>query len=151
MFLAKNKKALFDHEIIEKLTAGVVLRGYEVKAIKEGKVSFDGSYIDVRGGEAFVVNLYIGRYSRQSQKIDDMECRRPRKLLLGKHEVRFVASNVGQKGKTAVPLALHSNHGLVKLELAIVKGRKRHEKKLVKMERQFERDLQREVKGMQRF
>ncbi|KKU31182.1 MAG: SsrA-binding protein [candidate division WWE3 bacterium GW2011_GWA1_46_21] len=151
MLLAKNRKAFFNHEIVEKLIAGIVLHGYEVKALKEGKVNFEGAYIKVDAGSAYVINLHIGRYSKQSQKPDDGEAIRQRLLLLNKNEIASLASHIHQKGKTAIPLALLLAHGLVKLELAIVKGRKKYENKHVEKEKQMKKDLQTQAKGLSRY
>ncbi len=128
--------------------AGLVLKGYEVKAIREGNVSFEGAYIVVRGKTAWLVNLTISKYSKQSQDVPEAEQRRDRQLILHEQEINKLRQEVSQKGKTAIPLALLLQHNLVKLELAIVKGRKEYEKKEVTKKRQIERDLQRERKGM---
>ena len=80
MLISKNRKALFNYEIVEKYTAGIALFGYEVKAIKEGNVNFEGSYIKVENEEVFLVNLYIGKYSKQSKSITDTDQKRKRKL-----------------------------------------------------------------------
>jgi SsrA-binding protein len=144
MLLAKNRKALYKYEPIRKFMAGVVLRGYEVKAIREGKANLTGSYVQILGNEAFVVNMHIGRYSNQSQEVGDTK--RSRKLLLQKREIEKLKQELQQKGKTAVPLALLLKKNMVKLELAIVKGRKKHEKKAVEKEKQIKRDLEIERK-----
>jgi len=140
MLLAKNRRALFDFDVIEKFMAGIVLRGFEVKAIKEGKVNFEGAFIKIIGGEAFVVNMQIGRYSKQSQK--EVDQTRSRKLLLNKRELERLAVQLNQKGKTALPLALLLSHDLVKLEFAVAKGRKKYEKRAVQRERQIKRDVE---------
>ena len=151
MLLAKNRKALYDHEITEKFISGIKLQGYEVKAIKERKVNFDGSYVLVIDKEAFVVNMHIGMYSTQSQKVADSDSRKTRKLLLNKNEIKKLQIELSQKGKTAVPLALLLDHGLVKLEFAVVKGRKKQDKRLVEKQRQIQRDMEREIKEVARF
>ena len=151
MLLAKNRKALYDHEITEKFISGIKLQGYEVKAIKERKVNFDGSYVLVIDKEAFVVNMHIGMYSTQSQKVADSDSRKTRKLLLNKNEIKKLQIELSQKGKTAVPLALLLDHGLVKLEFAVVKGRKKQDKRLVEKQRQIQRDMEREIKEIARF
>ena len=151
MLLAKNRKALYDNEITEKFIYGIKLQGYEVKAIKERKVNFDGSYVLVIDKEAFVVNMHIGMYSTQSQKVADSDSRKTRKLLLNKNEIKKLQIELSQKGKTAVPLALLLDHGLVKLEFAVVKGRKKQDKRLVEKQRQIQRDMEREIKEIARF
>lgn len=143
MLLAKNKKATFEYEVLDKYTAGLVLYGHEVKSVREGNVNFEGSLVTVLHGEAYVVNLHIGRYSHQSQKYNEKEAKRTRKLLLNKKEVLKLAQAISLKGRFAVPLALILQHNLVKLELGVVRSKKQYEKKQVLIERQIERDLDR--------
>ena len=90
-------------------------------------------------------------YSKQSQKVPDSDSRRTRKLLLNKSEIKRLQTELSQKGKTAVPLALLLDHGLVKLEFALVKGRKKQDKRLVEKQRQIQRDMEREIKEVARF
>jgi len=146
MLLVKNRKALFNHQIVEKFLAGIELKGYEVKAIKEKNITFEGAYVNVRDGEVFVQNLYIGKYSKQSQEYIEQESRRPRKLLLHKQEIKKLQKEIDEKGKTAVPLALLLKRGKVKLELAVVKSKKKHEKRQLLKKRQLEIDLQKDAK-----
>jgi len=148
MLLAKNKKATFEYEILDKYTAGLVLWGYEVKSVREGNVNFEGSLVTVMGGEACVVNLHIGRYSHQSQKYSEKEARRTRKLLLNKKEVLKLAQAISLKGHFAMPLALILQHNLVKLELGVVRSKKQYEKKRLLVEKQIERDLDRARKAL---
>jgi len=144
--LAKNRKALFNHSIIDRYDAGIVLKGYEVKAIREGKADFEGSYIKVDSGEIFVVNLNIGRYSKQSKESEGFNPKRDRKLLLNKNEIAEVYREISQKGKTAVPLALVLSNNKIKLEFAVVKGKKEFEKKQTAKERQIRKDMKIEAK-----
>lgn len=146
MLLVKNRKALFKHEVLEKFLAGIELKGYEVKAIKENNVSFEGSYIGVEEDGVMVKNLHIGTYSRQSQDPDKIDTRRPRRLLLNKNEIIKIKKEISEKGKTAVPLALLLKHGMIKLEFAIVKGRKKYQTKQLLKKRQIEADLQKSIK-----
>lgn len=148
MLLAKNRKALHEHEIIEKYTAGIKLSGFEVKSVKEGNVNFDASYVQIMSGIPYLINLYIGKYSKQSQEFNENNSRRSRKLLLKANEIKNIQKDLEQKGKTAIPLALVLTHNLIKLELAVVKGLKQHEKKNVEKERQQKRDLERETKAL---
>ena len=142
MLLAKNRKALHNYEVLEKIVAGIKLKGYEVKALKEGNASFEGSYIEIGDSGVVVKNLFVGRYSKQSQNPTENEERRDRILLLNKNEMDMLRKEIAQKGKTAVPLALILENNLVKLELAIVRGRKEYEKKQVAKDRQIKRDLE---------
>ena len=151
MLIAKNRKAFYEHEILEKFTAGIRLHGYEVKAVKEGRVNFDGSYVHILGHRPVVINMHIGAYSKQSQDVDELSTRRTRQLLLTKSEIEKLTRELTQKGKTAVPLALILSKNLVKLELGIAKGRKKAEKKHLEKERQIRKDLERTVKETTRY
>lgn len=148
MLLAKNRKALFNFEIIEKYMAGIVLTGHEVKAVRERKVNFEGAFIRIKNQEAFLTGLHIGRYSKQGQKLEENEEKRPRKLLLNKKEISEISRHIQEKGKTVVPLAFVLRDNLVKLEVAVVRGRKKYEKKQVVKGRQTDRDLQMERKRL---
>lgn len=148
MLLVKNRRATYEYEILDKYTAGLMLYGYEVKSVREGNVNFEGSLVTVMQGEAYVVNLHIGRYSHQSQKYNEKDARRTRKLLLNKKEVLKLAQSISLKGHFAVPLALILERNLVKLELAVVRNKKQYEKKQVLIERQIGRDLDRARKAL---
>ena len=146
MLIVKNRKALFNHELLEKYLAGIELRGFEVKAIKENNVSFEGSYVDLEDGQAYVKNMHIGKYSKQSQEYNEKEADRPRRLLLHGEELLKLKREMDEKGKTAIPLALLLKAGRIKLEFAVVKGRKKHESKQLLKKRQIEIDLQKDAK-----
>ena len=146
MLITKNRKALFDNVIIDKYIAGIILHGFEVKAIKEGKANFEGSYIQIIEDKPVVVNMYIGKYSKQSKDFNEYEARRTRNLLLNKNEILKIVREIAQKGKTAVPLSLLLDKGKIKLEFAVVKGKKEYEKKQTAKERQIKKDLERETK-----
>lgn len=147
MLLSKNRKALFNYEIVEKYMAGVVLHGYEVKAIREGNVNFEGSYIKIDKNEVFLINLYIGKYSKQSKNKAETDPKRPRKLILNRREIYEIEKEISQKGKSAVPLALLLKNNMIKLEMAVVKGKKEFEKKQTAKEKQIQKDLAKEVKN----
>ena len=146
--LAKNRKARYNYSIEDEYLAGIVLKGYEVKAIREGKADFEGSYVQVLDENPYVVNMQIGRYSNQSNTVDELDARRSRKLLLSQKEIDELISKISQKGKTAVPLALVLVNNNIKLEFAIVTGKKDYEKKTVAKERQIQKDLAKETKDL---
>jgi len=148
--LAKNRKALFNHSIISRFDAGIVLKGYEVKAIREGKVDFEGSYVRVIKSEVYVTNLKIGRYSKQSKEVTSQDEKRDRKLLLNKNEIAEINRDLFEKGNTAVPLALVISNNKIKLEFAVVKGKKEFEKKQTAKERQIRKDMEIEKKEFKR-
>lgn len=150
LLLAKNRKAMFNNTLLEKYSAGIVLKGYEIKAIREGKVDFEGSYIRPVDGVLNVISLYIGKYSKQSKTSEKFEEKRSRPLLLNKKEIQDIKRDLLEKGKTAVPTALIMQHGKIKLEFAVVKGKKEFEKKQVTKDRQIKIDLAKESKEIKR-
>ena len=147
MIILTNKKAYFEYQILEKYTCGVKLLGYEAKALREGRGRLDGSYIKEISGTLKIVNFHISRYSKISQKIEDEDLSRTREILLNKKEIQKIKKELDQKGKSCVPLNLRMEHGLFKLEIAIVKGKKEYEKKIVAKEKQEKRDIERAKKS----
>lgn len=148
MIIATNKKAYFDYTIVDKFVAGVKLKGFEAKALREGKGKLEGSYVKELEGKLKVVNFGIGRYSKISQKLEEGDISRTKELLLNKKEINEIKRELAQKGKSCVPLNLRIERGLFKLEIAIVKGKKEYEKKVVAKEKQEKRELEREKKQL---
>jgi SsrA-binding protein len=151
LLIAKNRKALYDHQLVEKYTAGIVLKGYEVKAVREKQVTFEGSFVQIIHGQPFVINMYIGPYSKQSKLFSPQDARRSRLLLLNRHEILDLQRQLHEKGWTAIPLAIVLTHNNIKLEFGVVKGKKEFEKKEVVKARQQERDLAAETKEFRRY
>ncbi len=125
--LANNKKAYHDYFIEEKYEAGLSLLGSEVKSIKKGKVSIKESFISDRKGEMFIYGMHVTPYSQAYDK--DIDPTRTRKLLLHKKEINKLIGKKTQAGYTVVPLKIYERDGLVKLELAIAKGKKQYDKR----------------------
>lgn len=125
--LAKNKKAFHDYEVLEKFEAGIVLKGYEVKALRTGQCNMKGSYVSLKSGEAFTKNLHISLYKHAS--VTGYDPLAPRKLLLSKKEIQKLSSAESQKGTTIVPLDLHLKNNLVKMTIGICRGKKLHDKR----------------------
>jgi len=150
LLLVKNRSAMHDHTLISEYVAGIVLKGYEVKGIREKKASFEGSYVQILGGVPVVVNLTIGAYSKQGNEIAEQDAGRSRKLLLNKKEISEIQRELGTKGRTAIPTALVLVNNLIKLEFAVVKGKKEFEKKVVAKERQIVRDMEVEYKDVKK-
>ena len=146
MNYAQNKKAFHDYEVLEKLEAGVVLNGDEVKSIKGGDVNLRGCYVEVVGENAFLVEAHVGRYSHSSVK-GVHEPTRKRKLLLHKKEVKKLGEALGQQGVTAIGLALYAKKGLIKLELGVCRGKKLYDKRESLKKKGQQRDIEREMKG----
>jgi len=138
----RNKKAYFDYEILDKLEAGLVLTGSEVKSIRDGKVSIREAYAKIRGGEAWVVGMDISTYP-QAGPYNNHEPRRARKLLLHRREIRRLVGKIREKGLTLVPLALYFKEGLAKLEIGLGRGKAKYDKRQAIQDREAKRDLRR--------
>ncbi len=140
-----NKKAFHDYEIIEKYEAGIVLLGSEVKSIREGRVSFKDSYVEIRSQEAFLISTHIAAYSNASYNNHEPE--RVRKLLLHKQELKKLDRKIKTRGVTIIPLRMYfSSKGKVKLEIALAKGKRLYDKKQKIKEKDIQRDMDRELK-----
>lgn len=139
--IAKNKKAYFEYYIEEKYEAGLVLVGTEVKSIRQGKVNIGDSYVVIRDGEAFVHNMHISPYEQGS--IYNVDPLRVRKLLLKKREIRKLIGLTAIKGYSLIPLSLYFKNGLVKMELAVAKGKKTYDKRRDIAKKDAERRIRR--------
>lgn len=140
-----NRKAFHDYEILDKLEAGMVLTGSEVKSIREGRVNLKDSYVDIRNGEAFLINSHISQYPNAIHNNHEPE--RERKLLLHKREIKKLEQKVKNKGVSIIPLKMYFNlKGYIKLEIGIAKGKRAYEKRQKIKERDIIRDMDRELK-----
>lgn len=142
--IIRNKKARFEYEIHDTYEAGVVLRGTEVKSIREKKVNIQESYARIIDGEVFIVGMNISTYKMGNRFNHDPL--RERKLLLHKHEIRKLIGKLNEKGYTLVPLRLYIKNGKVKIELGLGKGKAVYDKKKTIQERDMKRDLQRDIR-----
>ena len=143
--IAKNKKAFFNYQIIEKFEAGVSLNGQEVKSLKTKGVNLAGTYAVLKSSEVFWVGAKIPPYQPKNAP-SDYNPDRSRKLLLKKSEIKYLIGKVKQKGLTLVPTKVYTRKGRIKIEIAIVKGRKKIDKRELIKKREVERDLKRELK-----
>jgi SsrA-binding protein len=145
--LAENKKAYFDYEILDKIEAGVVLEGHEVKSVKLGRMSLDGSYAIVRQGELYLLNANVPPYQplNNTQSYDP---RRTRKLLLRKQELQKLYGETSQKGLTLLPLTVYTKNGFVKIELGLARHRKKGDKRELLKKRVTQREIERALKGV---
>ena len=143
--IATNKRATFEYFVLERFTAGLSLEGAEVKSIRANKVSINDSYVVIRNGEAYIINMYVKTYQGAGNFAPDE--RRTRKLLLNKSEILKLQSAVSQKGLTIVPLKLFFDRSLVKVEIAACKGKKLYDKRKSIKERDTKRDMARELKS----
>ena len=146
MLLVKNRRAYYDFEVIEKFVAGIVLKGYEVKALREKKANFEGAYIKAEKDGVYIINMHIGSYSKQSQEVAETSLRSTRKLLITAREREKLEKELNQKGKTAIPLSLLLKNNMVKLEFAVVKGKKKLGKKHIEKEKQIVKEMEKEAK-----
>lgn len=142
--VAQNKKARHSYFIEDTLEAGLVLCGTEVKSIRQGKVNIRDSYVFVKDGEAFVRGMHISPYEQGN--IFNTDPLRVRKLLLNKREIVKLQASLQQKGLSLVPLKIYLKQGYVKMELAVARGKKLHDKRHSIAERDAHRDMQRSQK-----
>jgi SsrA-binding protein len=138
-----NKKARHNYVVLDRMEAGIALLGTEVKSLRDGQVSLDEAFARLQGEELFLLGCHIKPYSAGSAHNHDPL--RPRKLLLHRQQIRKLASKVTQKGQTLVPLAIFFNkRGLAKVDLALVRGKTKADKRDTIRERDARRDMQRE-------
>jgi SsrA-binding protein len=143
-----NRKATHLYEILETFEAGLVLRGTEVKSLREGQANFKDSYALVEGEELWLVGCHISPYRHGSGANHDPE--RRRKLLLHRGEINRLLGKVQERGLTLVPLRLYFKNGRAKLELGLGRGRKLHDKRRAIREREMRRELDKAVRSRER-
>ncbi|MGQ4649366.1 SsrA-binding protein SmpB [Lyngbya aestuarii] len=143
--VSDNRQARFRYEILETYEAGVELQGTEVKSIRQGKVNLRDGYALIRDDEAWLLNVHISPYESSSLYFNH-EPRRTRKLLLHKQEIRKLIGKVEQEGLTLVPLKMYFKRGLVKILIALGKGKKLHDKRETIKQRQDQREMSRAMK-----
>ncbi len=147
--VARNKTARRDYDITESFEAGIVLRGAEVKSLRESNVTIADSYARFESGELFIVGLHIAPYSRGGTHVAH-ESERKRKLLLHRNELDRLSSKVNQERVELVPLALYFKEGRAKLEVGVGKGRKTIDKRQMIAKRDADREARRELSDRQR-
>ncbi|MBL8386918.1 MAG: SsrA-binding protein SmpB [Hydrogenophaga sp.] len=147
--IADNKKALFNYAIEERFEAGMVLQGWEVKALRDGKVQLTDGYVVIREGELFLIGCQINPLKTASTHVSP-DSVRTKKLLLHKDQIRRLIGKVEQKGHTLVPLNLHWKNGKVKCEVALAKGKAEHDKRDTIKEREGKREVERAMKQRSR-
>ena len=147
--IADNKKATFNYFIEERFEAGVVLEGWEVKSVREGKVQLTDGYVVIRNGELYVIGLQINPLNSASTHVRP-DAVRTKKLLLHKEEIRRLIGKVEQKGYTLVPLNMHWKNGKVKCEIALAKGKAEHDKRDTIKDREGKREVERAMKSRNR-
>ena len=147
--IADNKKASYNYFFEERFEAGLVLEGWEVKSLREGKVQLTDGYVVIRDGEMFIVGLQINPL-RSASTHTTPDSIRTKKLLLHKEQIRRLTGKIEQKGYTLVPINLHWKAGKVKCEVALAKGKAEHDKRDVIKDREGKREVERAMKSRTR-
>ena len=145
--LASNRRARFEYHILDTVEAGIALTGTEVKAARAGKVQLKDSYVEFRNGEPWLVNAHIGHYSHGNRHNHDLE--RPRKLLMHRRQIDKLFGRGLEKGMTVVPLSVYLKGPWIKVEAALVQGKKLYDKRQATKQREMDREAREAVK--QRF
>jgi SsrA-binding protein len=147
--IADNKKAAFNYFFEERFEAGMVLEGWEVKSLREGKVQLTDGYVVIRNGELFIIGCQITPLHSASTHVNP-DSVRTKKLLMHKDQIRRLIGKVEQKGYTLVPLNLHWKAGKVKCEIALAKGKAAHDKRDTIKDREGKREVERAMKSRNR-
>jgi SsrA-binding protein len=143
---AENRKIHFNYEVLEKYETGIELLGTEVKSIRGGRMSLEGAFVVIRGGEAFLINSNIPPYQVKNAA-KDYDPIRNRKLLLTKKEINELGSNEKNKSLTIVPLSVYNKNRKIKVSIALVKGKKTRDKRENIKKRETDIEIRREYKG----
>ena len=142
--IAVNRKAYHDYHILESLEAGIVLTGTEIKSIRAGRVNIRDAYARPEDGELWLFNAHIAAYEAGSHY--NHEPNRPRKLLLHRRQINQLTGMTTQKGLTLVPLRLYIRRGVAKVELAVARGKRLHDKREAMARRETDREIERALK-----
>ena len=142
--LAVNKRAFFDYEILEKFKAGVELTGHETKSAKMGRIKIVGAHAIIRGNEAFLIGAEISSFQPKNAPAD-YDPSRTRRLLLKSEEIKYLLGKT-KSGLTLVPLGVFTERGLIKIELGLARGKKKHDKREAIKKREAKREIRKFVK-----
>lgn len=145
MSIAQNKKAFHDYFVEQRFEAGIALEGWEVKAIRAGRIQLKEAYVIVRNGEIFLIGSHISPLPSTSTHFQPDPVR-TRKLLLHSEEINRLIGSVERAGYTLLPLDMHYTRGRIKLEIGLAKGKKQHDKRRAEKEREWQREKQRLLK-----
>ena len=146
--VALNRKALHDYEVLQRVEAGLALQGSEIKSIRSGRVSLQEAFARPEQGELWLLSAHIAQYAAAGP--DSHEPTRKRKLLLHKSQIRELSRAVLEQGLTLVPLRLYLKDGIAKVELALVRGRKRYDKRAAIAQREAQREIARALRRRQK-
>jgi SsrA-binding protein len=142
--VARNRRARHDYELLEKVEAGLVLTGTEVKSLRNGKASLEDAYAELDGAEVFLLGCDIPEYL-QANRMNHAP-KRPRKLLLHRREINKLGTRVGERGMTLVPLSIYFKKGIAKVELCVARGRKTFDKREAIKQQDAKRDMDRAMR-----
>ncbi len=142
--VAKNKRANFDYELLDRYEAGLVLTGTEIKSVRDNRVDLKRSYVQPRAGELWLVDAHIAEYKHGNR--ENHEPTRPRKLLLHRREIRKILDDMAQKSLTMVPVRLYLKDGLAKIEVALARGKKKFDKRADLAKRDANRQVERALR-----
>ena len=143
--LAENRKARFDYEFLEKYEAGLELKGFEVKAIRKGLMSLDGSYVAIIGNQGFLINAKIAPYQPLNTP-KDYEIDRSRRILMKRKEINYLLGKSKERGLTLIPTNVYTKGNRIKLGIGVGRGRKKFDKREVLKKKATEREIQRFLK-----
>ena len=143
--ISNNRKSSYLYTFIDKYEAGIQLKGFEVKAIREGNVNIAEAYISIKNNEIFVIGMHVGEYSHSGYATHNPT--RERKLLMHKVEISKIKSKFENKGITIIPIKLYFKNGKAKLEIALAKGKKKWDKRETIKRRDIDREIKRSMKG----
>jgi SsrA-binding protein len=146
--IAENRRARHEYHLLEKLEAGIALTGTEVKSLRDGHVTLQRAYADVRGDEVYLVGAHIAEYAQGNLANHDPD--RDRKLLLHRREIASLTGKVHERGLTLVPTRLYFKNGRVKVELALARGKEARDKRRDLADRDAKRQIERALKDRQR-
>jgi len=141
--VATNRKARHDYHILQSWEAGLVLLGTEVKALRAGRASLGDAFGEIRDGEAWLCKMHIGPYEQASR--ENHEPFRRRKLLLNRREIRKIRPRIEERGQTLIPLKVYFKEGLAKVEIALCRGKRHHDKREAKAKQDVERRMARNL------
>jgi len=144
--LIQNRKVFFNYEVLEKIEAGIELLGNEVKSLRAGQGALDGTHITIRGGEAYLVGMDIPAYQPKNTP-PEYNPKRNRRLLLTKKELAELSGKESSRGLTLVPISVYNEGRHLKIEIAVVRGKKKFDKRESTKKRETEREMRRTLKG----
>ena len=145
--LAKNKRAFFDYDILEKWEAGLVLTGAEVKSVKAGQVNLKGSFATISQGKPLLINCHIAPYKQAKGSQKYYSPTHTRKLLLNKKEIKSLIGKEKQKGLTLLPLSIYTKKGFVKTEIGLGRGKKKRDKREILKKKAIDQEIRRVLRG----